>query len=156
MMVLGVAGAAYLYFRRHDRELFLGWLAAIIGGGALDWALKTIFHRPRPLFADPIAHGYGFSFPSGHSMGSLIGFGMLAYVLTRSQRGRDARYVIYACAALLVASIGLSRLYLGVHFPSDVLAGFAAGIMWLAACLSGVEIARRRHPVPAHGEAGGG
>ena len=149
MAVLGLTGAVLLFFRRHDRELLVGWLMAIGGGGVLDWVLKSAFRRPRPLFADPFAHGYGFSFPSGHSMGSVIGFGMLAYVLVQVVHRESARIAIVVVAGLLCLGIGISRLYLGVHFPSDVLAGFAAGLMWLAACIAGLEIARERHPLSA-------
>ena len=141
MALLGLAGALYLAFVRRDRTLLLGWLFAIGGGGLLDWILKTSFHRPRPLFADPIAHGYGFSFPSGHSMGSLIGFGMLAFIVTRGRHGISFRVAAATIALLLALAVGASRLYLGVHFPSDVLGGFAAGVMWLTACISGIEIA---------------
>lgn len=142
MAALGVAGAIVLFFRSRDRLLLIGWLSAIGGGGLLDWVLKTTFHRPRPLFADPFAHGYGFSFPSGHSMGSAIGFGMLAYVIVRHLHGEAEKISVIAMAVLLTGAVGVSRLYLGVHFPSDVLGGFAAGLMWLATCISGLEIVR--------------
>lgn len=144
MALLGIAGAVYLFVRVRDRVLFLGWVIAIGGGGLLDWVLKTTFHRPRPMFADPFAHGYGFSFPSGHSMGSVIGLGMLAYLIVRHLRHESPRVAIIALAGVLCAAIGVSRLYLGVHFPSDVLGGFAAGLMWLATCISGLEIVQDR------------
>ena len=142
MSVLGITGAAVLALRRGERLLLAGWVCAIVGGGVLDWVLKVTFHRPRPMFADPFANGYGFSFPSGHSMGSAIGFGMLAYIIVRHLHREAWKVAVVTAAVLLTGAVGTSRLYLGVHFPSDVLGGFAAGVMWLGACISGLEIVR--------------
>ena len=143
MAVLMVAGAIYLLVRR-EKLLLYGWLVAFIGGGALDWALKTIFRRNRPSFPDPFIHMLGYSFPSGHSMGSLIGYGMLAYLVAHSVRRRGIDLLVAACAGVLVLAIGFSRLYLGAHYLSDVLAGFAAGIVWLAANIIALEASAPR------------
>src|SRR5205823_14113617 len=96
-------------------------------------------------YAAAFLHHYSWSFPSGHAMGSLIGYGMLAYVLVvlRFHR-RSTQISVLLGAALLIMAVGVSRLYLGVHYFSDVVGGYAAGLLWLAACISGVEIARRR------------
>ena len=73
-------------------------------------------------------------------MGSLIGIGMLAYLVIHSTGKRRADVTVGIVAALVVLGVGFSRLYLGAHYPSDVLAGFAAGIVWLAACISAIEV----------------
>lgn len=143
MAALMVVGAVYLLVRR-EKLLLYGWLVAFIGGGALDWALKTIFRRDRPSFPNPFVHVLGYSFPSGHSMGSLIGYGMLAYVVAHSVRRRGIDLLVAACAGVLVLTIGFSRLYLGAHYLSDVLAGFAAGIVWLAANIIALEASAPR------------
>ena len=137
-LMIIVAVALWL---RHERLLFITWLAAFVGGSVLDQTLKFLFHRPRPTFQTPIIVAHGFSFPSGHSMGSLIGFGMLAYLALRVTRRESLRTAIVIVAVALIVAIGLSRLYLGVHFFSDVVAGYAAGTVWLTMCLSGVELA---------------
>lgn len=127
-----------------------GWIAAFVGGSVLDWELKRIIRRPRPVGAERFLHQHDmtFSFPSGHSMGSLIAYGMLAYVLVAYwPSGNRHRVAIVTSASVLVILIGLSRLYLGVHYLTDVVAGFAAGTLWLTACVTGVEIARRRRGV---------
>ncbi len=139
---LSLLVAALLLFRRHWL-LAGGWAAAIVGGGVLDLALKVLVHRPRPSFTDAFAAAPGWSFPSGHSMGSLVGYGMLAYLLVLRARG-GARAAVIVGAALLVLLIGFSRLYLGVHYFSDVVGGYAAGVVWLSACVTGLEVARRR------------
>ena len=120
-----------------------GWIAAVAGGGLLDLALKRVFHRTRPTWDVPLLTARGWSFPSGHAMGSLIAYGMLAYLLVRDAKGRRPRMAIIVGAVLLVLLVGLSRMYLGVHYLSDVLGGYAAGVVWLAACITGLEVARR-------------
>ena len=144
--VVGIIVLAVLIARR-ERLLAIGWGAAIAGGGLLDLGLKLLVHRPRPVFPDAFALAPGWSFPSGHSMGAIIGYGVLAYLLLPGIRGRRApllRTLVILAALLLIALIGLSRLYLGVHYFSDVVGGFSAGIVWLAACVTGMEVARRR------------
>ncbi len=128
------------------RLLLGGWIAALAGGGLLDAVLKRVFHRPRPTWNAPFVTAHGWSFPSGHAMGSLIAYGMLAYLLVLVLERRGSRIAVLVSAALLVLLIGCSRLYLGVHYFSDVVGGYAAGAVWLAACISGLEVARRKPP----------
>ena len=87
-----------------------GWIAAVAGGGLLDLALKRVFHRTRPTWDVPLLTARGWSFPSGHAMGSLIAYGMLAYLLVRDAKGRRPRMAIVVGAVLLVLLIGLSRM----------------------------------------------
>lgn len=143
MAIIGAAVAALLAFRRQWIMLG-GWLAAYVGGELLDIALKHVIQRPRPLGALQFLHGLSFSFPSGHAMGSVFGYGMLAYVMLVTFPGARRRAGVVGAAVMLVLAIGLSRLYLGVHYFSDVVGGYAAGVIWLSACISGVEIARQR------------
>jgi undecaprenyl-diphosphatase len=137
-------GVSLILAARRQWILLGGWLAAFAGGGLLDAVLKLVIQRPRPPYAGAFLHHYSWSFPSGHAMGSLIGYGMLAYVLVvlwiHSRRGQIA---VVLAVALLIVAIGLSRLYLGVHYFSDVVGGYAAGLLWLSACISGLEVARR-------------
>jgi membrane-associated phospholipid phosphatase len=145
---------AILLARQRRWIVLSGWVAAFVGGAVLDWALKLAIARPRPSYGSAFLHGQSFSFPSGHAMGSLIGFGMLAYLLiTFRAHYRRARIWIIAIAAVWTIAIGFSRLYLGVHYFSDVVGGYAAGVVWLAVCISGVEVARRQR-IPATWEVG--
>lgn len=126
--------------------LFVGWVAALAGGDILDIALKHTIQRPRPIYAASFIFGTSYSFPSGHAMESLVGYGMLAYFLVVFWATRQRSQVtIIAASIILIAAIGFSRLYLGVHYLSDVIGGYAGGILWLSACVTAVEIARRRH-----------
>ena len=148
LTILGL-GVGLLLAARRQWIVLAGWLAAFAGGGLLDVVLKLVIRRPRPPYAGAFLHHYTWSFPSGHAMGSLIGYGMLAYVLTLLWiHGRGGQIAVVLGAALLVVAVGLSRLYLGLHYFSDVVGGYAAGVLWLSACISGVEVARRRGAAP--------
>jgi membrane-associated phospholipid phosphatase len=119
-----------LYFR-HSRTAAL-LAVTMLGVAALDVALKHAFHRPRPVaFFGPTPSSY--SFPSGHALGSLCFYGILAAILAGRVRGRGAKFCVWITAALLVGMIGLSRIYLGVHYPSDVIAGYCAATVWVGA-----------------------
>lgn len=137
-------GVALVLVMRRQWSVVVGWVAAIAGAGLLDLVLKLSIRRPRPIYADALLAQGSWSFPSGHAMGALVGYGMLAYVLLILwKESRPTRAAIVAAAALVILSIGVSRLYLGVHYFSDVIGGYAAGMLWLAACISGVEVTRR-------------
>jgi undecaprenyl-diphosphatase len=143
LTVLG-SGVALLLGLRRRWVVLGGWAAALIGGGVLDGVLKLAFRRQRPEAAMDFLSRMSWSFPSGHSMGSLVTYGMLAYLLVLSLKGRQHLQVaVMTGAVILICAIGFSRLYLGVHYFSDVLGGYSAGALWLSACISGVEISRR-------------
>ena len=136
MTTLAVVGIATLFVRRW-RLLALVWLAAAGGGAILDYVLKLVVHRTRPEYAAAYLHRASYSFPSGHAMGSLIGFGMLAFAIAHARHfARRPRLIAYLLAGLGTLLVGLSRVYLDVHFPSDVAAGWAAGGAWLAICIT--------------------
>ena len=142
MTCLAIGVGLFLAIRRHWVVL-VGWVAGFAGGMLLGVALKLLIRRPRPSHVTAYLFRESWSFPSGHAMGSLIGYGMLAYVaLLFWIHPRRRQLAVLIGAALLVMAIGLSRIALGVHYSSDVMAGYAAGLIWLVACISGVEIAR--------------
>jgi membrane-associated phospholipid phosphatase len=104
-----------------------------VGGVIINQEMKLFFAKPRPelwprLIADP-----SFSFPSGHATGSIIVYGFLAYILAKELR--QYQNYIYLAASLLIIAIGFSRLYLGVHYPTDIIAGYGIGFLWLTTCL---------------------
>ena len=134
--------AAYLLLRRGHRREALLMVLAFAGAEIVSYSLKLGFRRDRPFFTDPLASESTFSFPSGHSTVSLAVYGALAVVIAR-RVSRPARLPWLAAAGVLVGLIGFSRLYLGVHFLTDVLAGFAAGAAWLAACVVTLDLHQR-------------
>lgn len=131
--VLAVPAAVLLAFWIRAKRRALVWgLALGLAAGSLSGALlKLIFQRLRPDFLGIIVREPDFSFPSGHSVIAMIFYGFLAYALARQLHSRTARLALAACAGLIIFLVGFSRLALGVHYPSDVLAGWTLGALWL-------------------------
>lgn len=125
------------------------WLAVAMAGAlVLDLSLKYGFHRARPTpFYGPIPHTY--SFPSGHALMSFCFYGVLAGLINGRVRSLVLRVLIWVAAALLILAIGFSRIYLGVHYPSDVLAGYLTAALWVSAMifLDRLRLHRRDRPV---------
>lgn len=144
-----VLGAAILIARRRF-ALAIGFTLAIVGNGLLNSIIKHIFERVRPVHDQSIATATGWSFPSGHSSGSLVTYGIIAYVLVRVVPD-GWRLPVIVAATLIAVTTASSRVFLRVHFASDVLAGFALGTIWLVACILSIELARRywSRPGPA-------
>ncbi len=128
-VVLG--GLLWLGLRREAVSLAV----CLAGAGLLNFLLKNLFERARPDMFEVI-NVTGYSFPSGHAMVSLCFYGMLAYLLCCRMSRLTMQIVIYCLTAALVTAIGFSRVYLGVHYPSDILGGYIAGGTWLLFCVS--------------------
>ena len=123
-----------------SRRRLIAFAATMVLGGLLNMLLKSTTARPRPGVFEPLVRASGFSFPSGHSMGSMLFFGSLAYVLAVTlETHRAWRLVAVAGCLLCAVAIGMSRVYLGVHYLSDVAGGFAAGICWIGICIAATE-----------------
>ncbi|RYX96120.1 MAG: phosphatase PAP2 family protein [Comamonadaceae bacterium] len=136
---------AALLARHRQWWLVSGWLLAILGNGLLNRLLKSIFERSRPLHDHGLAHAEGWSFPSGHTSGSAVVYGMLAYLGVRLLPRHWPAWLRLAAVLLatgLAFTVGSSRVFLQVHFATDVLAGFASGTAWLAVCIGALELAR--------------
>jgi undecaprenyl-diphosphatase len=148
--LLTLSGLIALYFVviKHWRELALLTIT-LIGGLFLENGLKVSFHRPRPVsfFGTPTPATY--SFPSGHALLSLCFYGMAAYLMTRRFKSNKARILVWSAVGLLVGFIGLSRIYLGVHYPSDVIAGYAAAALWVISLALADRFFRKRQNVGA-------
>jgi undecaprenyl-diphosphatase len=119
-------------------------VATLAGAAVLNYELKLVFGRtrPDPFFDYPLPESP--SFPSGHALFAASAFGGLAVLVTRRLRRRLARAAVWAAALVVIALVGLSRVYLGVHYPSDVLAGYAVGLVWVVAVALGDRAARWR------------
>jgi len=120
--------AFYLLFVRNWWDLFALFIATGLGQTLLA-LLKFFFHRPRPMPQLALAHG--FSFPSGHSFSSMIVYGFLIYITWQVMQRGIKRTVIISMVSLLILLTGMSRIYLNVHWTTDVMAGFAFGLAWL-------------------------
>ena len=131
--------SAWLVWRK--RWLTLGALIFSVGGGALiNELLKNIFQRPRPDFPNVFYHESGFSFPSGHSMLSVLFYGMTAYLIASQGFSWKNQIRLGVTAFTLSLLIGFSRIFLGVHYMTDVLGGWASGVVWLVVCIMALRL----------------
>ena len=129
---------ALLVARRWREASFA--IVALAGSGLLNLGAKAFFRRDRPSLWESIAPESSFSYPSGHAMGSMT----LAAVVVLLAWGTRWRWPVLVLALAFTGLVGLSRLYLGVHYPSDVLAGWAAGLAWTAGVY--LVLFRQRRP----------
>lgn len=127
---------AIVLWRRKERLLLWTWLAANLGGKVIEFVLKYSVHRTRPTFGNLyLLDSHTYSFPSGHAMGASVCYLMLAYLIaSRETTKRSVAITLFVSAVAIILVVSYSRLYLGVHYPSDVLGGMAAGVGWLAVC----------------------
>jgi undecaprenyl-diphosphatase len=145
LTIVVLAAAVILFLRRAWVEA-LGLIVAFAGAGLLDAALKLWFHRDRPSVTWALARETTFSFPSGHAMLSLVVYGMILYLILRLSHSRLPDVSASLIALPLILGIGVSRVYLGVHYPSDILAGYLAGLIWLLAVIVSLEALHRLFP----------
>jgi membrane-associated phospholipid phosphatase len=141
---LGLAAAAAFLLRGWRRGAVLV-VVTLAGAWLLDTGLKTLFARARPdAFFDYYPAPQSFSFPSGHALFAVCFFGGIAVLLSHRLQGRLAWILLWALALALIILVGASRVYLGVHYPTDVIGGFAVGIVWVASVALGDRLAERR------------
>lgn len=150
LFVLGIAVGIGLLLRKLWFYLLI-WGVTLLGGSLLNQLTKVLFARSRPVFVDPVALANSFSFPSGHSMSSFIAYGMAAYLICLYVKNHYVRIFVVFAAVMAILLIGISRLYLGVHYLSDVVGGFAAGGVWLATCITAIRVYRYRAAKVAEG-----
>jgi undecaprenyl-diphosphatase len=132
MTPLAILTLALCYLKREFHMLEM--LGATFGGALLlEFLIKTAFHRPRPVPFFDLPTPASYSFPSGHALFSFCFFAGLAVVVSPRLASLTAKLAVWAVAVLLILGIGFSRIYLGVHYPSDVLAGYSVGLVWVSA-----------------------
>jgi undecaprenyl-diphosphatase len=144
LSVLTLAVAAMLVYRRRW-GLALAFVLIVLCGAMFDSWAKNLFGRIRPMLHDAAIHETSYSFPSGHSMESMVAYGALAYLLILAlPPRRKVRLAAVAALSLLIVAIGFSRMYLAAHWFTDVIGGFTLGAAWLALCITVLECTRRR------------
>ncbi|QLE48905.1 phosphatase PAP2 family protein [Nostoc sp. C057] len=140
VIVVGV-NLLLLWWRRYREEARF-FLLACLGGFILNTGLKLFFSKPRPELWHQLISEKSFSFPSGHALGSMVLYGFIAHELA-THYPRFAKF-IYSLIVILIAAIGISRLYLGVHWPTDIIAGYGVGFLWLMICITMLKLQRLR------------
>lgn len=151
ILVLALVAGTWLYRRGH-RYWLVALASAVPGGLVLNVLLKHTFERARPHFAEPLLQLTTYSFPSGHAMAATVLYGFIACYASRHARSWPGRVLPFVLAALMVATVAFSRMYLGVHYLSDVLAATAEGCGWLAICIAGATTLSRRSRARARRE----
>jgi undecaprenyl-diphosphatase len=141
VLCIVVGLAAILLAIRRQWRVALYLLVAGAGALVLDPVLKSLVGRLRPVLAHPVAHGTGSSFPSGHALGSIVCYGALVLVFLPATRGRW-RTVLIGVMAAIILIVGISRILLGVHYVSDVVGGWAIGVIWLGITAFAFELTR--------------
>jgi undecaprenyl-diphosphatase len=127
------------------RVAMMGFMwAAVLSGYAIAMSLKAVFQRPRPDIVPHLSYVATSSFPSGHSMMSAIVYLTLGALLARVVDERRLKLYFLVAALVLSAMVGLSRVYMGVHYPSDVVAGWSAGLVWSTVCWITVKVLQQR------------
>lgn len=143
-MVLLTAALLWWLRRQGQRYWMLALALAVPGGMLLNVVLKQVYQRARPVFEEPIVSLSTYSFPSGHTSSATLFYGLLASYLVMTAARRGTRVLAVAGALLMVLLVAASRMYLGAHYPTDILGAVLEGVGWLAVCITGVSTWRRR------------
>jgi len=144
MTLVAVLGALWLGWQRRI-QMLVWWTTAFAGTSLFVIVLKRTIHRARPEDAELFLHGASLSFPSGHSAGAAVGFGMLTYLLVQYRVKDDLhRTCVVVIAGVTVGLVAYSRLCLGVHYTSDVIAGLLLGAVWLIVGVTANELTHRQ------------
>lgn len=134
LILVIITAMAVLYTVLGHRGELVFLAGVMLGSTVLNWALKTLFHRARPVI-HRIIEAEGYSFPSGHSMAAFSFYGALAFLIWRHVPASLGRSLMIVLSTLFILAIGISRIYLGVHYPSDVLGGYFVSGCWLTASI---------------------
>lgn len=126
-----------LLWRQHYQEAKI-FAIDCVGGVILSYGLKSVFGKTRPDLWESTIKEVSFSYPSGHALGSTVLYGFLAYLL--ATRYPQWSWLIYLLAVSLIGLIGLSRLYLGVHWPTDIIGGYGIGFLWVMLCITMLKL----------------
>ena len=142
-------GVLFFIWKKHWPSLAT-LVIAVPGGMLLNELIKVLVHRPRPFLAGPFVDWSGYSFASGHTIGATLLYGQLALFLVPAIKGRRWRRLTISSAVVIVLLVGFSRIALGAHYLSDVLAAIMFGVLWLSICLFAGKPIRRSAMLPAN------
>lgn len=134
ILVLGI-----LLWRHYYSEAQI-FVINCLGGVVLSYGLKSVFGKARPDLWQSAIEDLSFSYPSGHALGSTVLYGFIAYLIATNYS--QFSLLVYAVAVCLIGAIGLSRLYLGVHWPTDIIGGYGIGFLWLTFCITMLKLKR--------------
>ncbi|WP_026102614.1 phosphatase PAP2 family protein [Pleurocapsa sp. PCC 7319] len=137
--VIAFVTLGILLWRRYYSEAQI-FIIDCLGGVVLSYGLKSVFGKVRPDLWQSAIEDLSYSYPSGHALGSTVLYGFIAYLI--ATRYPQFSLLIYAVVVCLIGAIGLSRLYLGVHWPTDIIGGYGIGFLWLTFCITMLKLQR--------------
>jgi membrane-associated phospholipid phosphatase len=141
VVVIVAVTLGILWWHNHRSEAKI-FAIACLGALILNSGMKLFFAKPRPHIFPSLISETSFSFPSGHALGGFVMYGFLAYLL--SSHFPKFSKLIYTLAVFAIAAIGLSRIYIGVHWPTDIIAGYGVGYIWLMLCITMLKLQTRK------------
>ena len=133
-LVVTTVAVAFFFFKLHNKKFIFQLLGVLLLSALSNIALKRVINRARPTI-EHLVVVKSLSYPSGHAMSAMAFYGFLIYLCFKIKMPRWLRFFVVLLFSFMILSIGLSRIYLGVHFPSDVAGGFIAGLIWVAFCV---------------------
>ncbi|MBE9045752.1 phosphatase PAP2 family protein [Pleurocapsales cyanobacterium LEGE 10410] len=142
-VVLVLIAVTLLLWRQYYQEVKIFFINCA-GGVILSYGLKSVFGKTRPDLWQSAIEEVSFSYPSGHALGATVLYGFLAYLL--ATRYPQFSWAIYSIAISIIGAIGLSRLYLGVHWPTDIIGGYGIGFLWLTFCTTMLKLQKIKQP----------
>lgn len=148
LIMIVLVASVFLWQTQHRWSVYLLMLG-VVGGKLINTLLKGLFERPRPSVVQWATDVHSASFPSGHAMSSMVVYGSVAYLVARLDTRKRTRHTTWILAIIVICAVGVSRMYLGVHYPSDVIAGFIGGIAWLAfvaSSMTAIQYFAKRRP----------
>lgn len=152
-LIIGLLVALYFFLRHRSWKFILQTVLVLMLSTASNVVLKRVINRQRPV-AEHLVSVDTLSYPSGHSMSAMAFYGFLIYLTLLLKISKRVKVMMVAILIFIIAGVGLSRIYLGVHFPTDVAAGYMGGLIWVTFCVilfNVVSLLRRRKGIPASG-----
>lgn len=148
VIVVGVIVISLILILIKKRRFLNALLISVLGGELFVWIIKNIISRPRPSLINALVNETTYSFPSGHTFVSIAFYGLLVYFIVQSEKNKFLKIISFIIGSILIILVGLSRIYLGAHWPSDVLASFVSGAAWLSIIITSLKIKSKFSPLP--------
>jgi undecaprenyl-diphosphatase len=147
IIVVGVIILGLILILLKNWRFLNALLISVLGGEFFVWIIKNLVERPRPPLTNALVTETSYSFPSGHTFVAISFYGLLVYFIIQSEKNKFLKIVSFLLGVILIVGVGISRIYLGAHWPSDVLASFAAGIAWLSLIITFLKIRKKFYPL---------
>lgn len=147
IITVGVIILSLILILQKNWRFLNALLISVLGGELFVWIIKNIIDRPRPPLINALVTETSYSFPSGHTFVSIAFYGLLVYFVIQSEKNKFFKIISFIIGLFLIFLVGLSRIYLGAHWPSDVLASFAAGAAWLSVIITSLKIKKKFTPL---------